>query len=106
MPANLGRRYASASGDYNPIHLYSPTARLLGFRRQVVHGMWSKARCVAALQPGLGTDRCRIEVAFKTPVFLPADVSLHHGETGQSLDFELRDTAGEKPHLRGSMHAL
>jgi acyl dehydratase len=52
LPADLGRRYASVSGDRNPIHLYPWTARLFGFKRQIVHGMWSAARCLAALDVG------------------------------------------------------
>ena len=42
--------FAGASGDHNPIHLYPLTAKALGFPRQIAHGMWSKARCIAALE--------------------------------------------------------
>lgn len=105
LPADLGRRYARASGDYNPIHLYAATARLLGFRRQIVHGMWSKARCVAALQPLLGSERCRVGVEFKTPVYLPGTVKLVYGKQEGEVEFELRDGAETRPHLRGEMAA-
>ena len=47
LPADLGRRYASVSGDRNPIHLYGVTAKAFGFPRQIAHGMWSKARSIA-----------------------------------------------------------
>ena len=30
-PADIGRRYARAAGDYNPIHLSAPSAKLFGF---------------------------------------------------------------------------
>ena len=50
LPANLGREYAAVSGDSNPIHLYPVTAKAFGFPRQIAHGMWTKARCLAALQ--------------------------------------------------------
>jgi hypothetical protein len=30
-PADIGRRYARVSGDYNPIHLSALTAKLFGF---------------------------------------------------------------------------
>ena len=30
-PADIGRRYARVAGDYNPIHLSAPTAKLFGF---------------------------------------------------------------------------
>jgi hypothetical protein len=47
LPGDLGRRYAAVSGDRNPIHLHPLTARLLGFHRPIVHGMWTIARCMA-----------------------------------------------------------
>ena len=70
LPGDLGRRYAAVSGDGNPIHLYPLTAQALGFKRQIAHGMWTKARCVAALETGCPT-RSPSRVAFKKPVFLP-----------------------------------
>ena len=60
LGGDLGRRYAAVSGDHNPIHLYPLTAKAFGFKRQIAHGMWSKARCVAAFasrMPGLGHRR-------------------------------------------------
>ena len=70
LPENLGRSYGAVSGDRNPIHLYPLTAKALGFPRHIAHGMWSKARCIAALENRL-PDQVRVEVAFKKPIFLP-----------------------------------
>jgi acyl dehydratase len=75
VPADIGRRYAAVSGDRNPIHLYPLTARLLGFPAAIAHGMWLKARTIAALGPQLPAA-VSIEVTFKTPVVLPATVEL------------------------------
>ena len=74
LPADLGRRYAAVSGDRNPIHLYPLTAKALGFPRQIAHGMWSKARCVAAIENRL-PDAVRVDVAFKKPIVLPGTVA-------------------------------
>ena len=90
------------SGDRNPIHLYPLTAKALGFPRQIAHGMWSKARCVAALENRL-PDAVTVEVAFKKPIFLPG-----HG----GLRLACRPTTGyafvahatrspAPPHLQG-----
>ena len=49
LAKDLGRRYAAISGDYNPIHLGALSAKLFGFKQAIAHGMWSKARCLAAL---------------------------------------------------------
>lgn len=74
LPADLGRRYAAVSGDHNPIHLYPLTAKAFGFPRQIAHGMWSKARCVAALENRL-PDAVRVEVGFRKPILLPGSVA-------------------------------
>lgn len=39
LPGNLGRRFASVSGDVNPIHLNPLTAKALGFPTTIAHGM-------------------------------------------------------------------
>lgn len=106
LAGNLGRRYARVSGDYNPIHLFPASAKLLGFKRHIAHGMWSKARCLAALQGQLNADAFSIDVDFKTPLFLPADVVLHYGETEQGIAFSLRNAAGTRPHVNGTLTRL
>lgn len=103
LPASLGRRYAAASGDWNPIHLSAATARLFGFERAIAHGMWSLARCVAALAPG--SSALSVEAAFKLPVFLPAAVTLHAARDRDATAFALRDADGAKPHLVGVIRA-
>ncbi len=103
LPADMGRRYAAASGDYNPIHLYPITAKLMGFKRQIMHGMWSKSRCVAELLPASHTSAAAVDVAFKLPIFLPSTVTLLHTTGDSGSRFELRDAKGEKPHLAGEL---
>jgi hypothetical protein len=100
LPADLGRTYASVSGDANPIHLYPLTAKALGFHRQIAHGMWTKARCVAAIENRL-PDAVTVEVAFRKPVFLPGTVvfAARRGEAGWT--FALTSPADGSPHLLG-----
>lgn len=106
LPADLGRRYGSVSGDVNPIHLTALTAKALGFRRQIVHGMWSMARCVAAIENRL-PDRVQIDTAFKKPIFLPSSVAFGlHTETDPqapqgSLLFGLTSPRDGSPHVVG-----
>jgi acyl dehydratase len=104
LPADLGRRYAAVSGDANPIHLYPLTAKALGFKRQIAHGMWTTARCVAALENRL-PDAVRVDVAFKTPVFLPGTVAFGSTPVDQGYAFGLTSPSG-KPHLAGRTTAL
>jgi len=103
IPENQGRRYAAVSGDYNPIHLYTPTAKLLGFKRHIAHGMWSLARCAALLQAELGREPTVLDVSFKQPVFLPAKVAVKYQRNTAGLDFALLARSSDKVHLSGSL---
>jgi acyl dehydratase len=74
---DLGRRYAAVSGDHNPIHLHAWTAKPFGFERAIVHGMWTKARCLAALRL---PDAFTAEVRFRRPILLPSTVTFGEAE--------------------------
>ena len=74
LPGDLGRRYGSVSGDRNPIHMHALSARLFGFPQAIAHGMWTKARCVAALESRL-PDAYTVDVSFKRPILLPSRVT-------------------------------
>jgi acyl dehydratase len=100
LPGDLGRRYAAVSGDRNPIHLYPVTAKALGFPRQIAHGMWSKARCIAAIENRL-PDAVRVEVAFKKPILLPGTVSFGTAATDDGQLFSLTRPKDGSPHLLG-----
>lgn len=100
LPADLGRTYAGVSGDHNPIHLYPWTARALGFPRQIAHGMWTKARSIAAIENRL-PDAVTVEVAFKKPVFLPGTVAFADRLDGGTHTFALTNPKDGSPHLVG-----
>ncbi|MDT0345918.1 MaoC family dehydratase [Streptomyces litchfieldiae] len=104
VPAGTGRRYAAVSGDRNPIHLHPLAARLFGFPGAIAHGMWTKARCLAALEDAL-PDAFTAEVAFRAPVRLPAEVTFHAGPAGPDRSFELRAAQGGRRHLHGRVTA-
>ena len=102
LAPDIGRRYARVSGDFNPIHLFRPTARLLGFRRPIAHGMYLVARAVA----GLGADAeaaRRLDIRFKTPTFLPSRPRFFVSHDGEGADFELWSEDLARPHLTGSL---
>lgn len=109
VPRSVGRDYAAVSGDRNPIHTSRVAARLFGFARPIAHGMWSKARCLAALAGRL-PDAYEVEVGFKLPILLPASVAFTAtpatsaapaGDGGWT--FALHDARSGKPHLTGTV---
>jgi hypothetical protein len=103
LSGDLGRRYGSVSGDLNPIHVHPLTARLFGFKSAIAHGMWTKARCLGALQARL-PEAFTVEVAFKKPIFLPGKVEFcQAAEDGAAFDvkFGVRDPRQGRSHLDG-----
>ena len=105
IPENIGRTYGAVSGDRNPIHLYPLTAKALGFPRHIAHGMWSKARCIAALENRL-PDQVKVEVAFKKPIFLPGKARFGAEANASGWDFTLVNPKTGAPHLVGRTTAL
>ncbi len=103
LPEDLGRRYALVSGDFNLIHIHPITAKAFGFKRAIAHGMWTKARSVAAL--GDLPEKYFLDVQFKLPVFLPSKVHLHAQTVGKVTSFELTSAKDAKPHLAGTLEA-
>jgi acyl dehydratase len=105
LEGDLGRRYASVSGDRNPIHMHSLTARPLGFKSAIAHGMWTKARCLAAIENRL-PDAFEVEVRFRKPIFLPARVELLTAAGEEGTDFAVGDLKRQTPHLDGQAWPL
>jgi hypothetical protein len=99
--AGIGRSYGRVSGDVNPIHLSALTAKFLGFKKAIAHGMWTKARSLAILMPREAVDHAEVNVEFKTPLFLPSRASLWANRDEGGAVFEVRNAKGDKPHLRG-----
>lgn len=98
--ADLGRRYAAASGDYNPHHMYPLTARLFGYKRPIAQGIWTLGRVLAELELPLPWAA---EVAWKRPVFLPSTVALRLHEAGDTVQIEVRHAHRGVPHLVGTV---
>ena len=102
IPGDIGRRYAAVSGDRNPIHLHALSARLFGFPTAIAHGMWTKARCLAAFE-GRTPGRFTIAVRFKSPLRIPGRARLLSGARTDGWRFRVESPDGEHTHLVGSI---
>jgi MaoC dehydratase-like protein len=100
LDGDLGRRYGAVSGDRNPIHMHSLTAKPLGFPSAIAHGMWTKARCLAALEGRL-PDALFVEVRFRKPIQLPGRVEFLSDGGDEEIHFAVRDAKRDIPHLDG-----
>ncbi len=98
LPADLGRRYRDVAGDPNPIHTSRVAAKAFGFARPIVHGMWTHARVLAALENRL-PPAYEVGVQFTRPILLPSTV----GFVARSVDagWDAAVTTGDagSPHL-------
>jgi hypothetical protein len=102
---NLGFEFALASGDFNPIHLHPLTAKVFGFERHIIHGMWGAGKILALLEKRV-PQAFEFTVLFKTPIYLPASVIFRHEKTEEGFNFDVVDHTQEKPHLKGYLKVL
>jgi acyl dehydratase len=102
VPGDVGRSYAAVSGDRNPIHMHSLSARAFGFPGAIAHGMWTKARCLAAFD-GRVSHPYAIEVEFRAPLRIPGRARFRSGRDDGGWAFRVESPDGERVHLVGAL---
>jgi MaoC like domain len=103
LDGGLGRRYGAVSGDRHPTPTHPLTAKPPGFSSAIAHGMWTKARCLAALEGRL-PNAFATEVRFRKPIHLPGRVEfLSDADGGEEIRFAVRDAKRHTPHLDGQV---
>lgn len=103
LAENTGRRYALISGDFNLIHIHAVTAKAFGFKSAIAHGMWSKAKALAAIEL---PEAYSADIWFKLPMFLPSTVEFLTAVEGSNTDILVRNIKNQRPHLSGEVTAL
>jgi len=93
---DAGRRYAALSGDWNPIHLWPWSARLMGMRAPIIHGAHTLAKACSLLQASTGRDIATVWCRFRQPVALGTEAALWTGGEG---GFEV--TSGGRVAMEG-----
>lgn len=111
LRGDTGRRYAAVSGDYNPIHLSVPSARALGMKRPIAHGMYLASRMLAEAGPGEATP-FRWTVDFRAPVTLPSNVLITaHVDRSSTAEWRGAEVVAWDPrrrrtHFSGRLESL
>lgn len=111
LGVDTGRAYAAVSGDFNPIHLSVLSAKALGMRRSIAHGMYLASRALADVGAAKG-EMFSWDVAFEAPVFLPArvalDISSDQSPAGawRRSDYVAWNPRSGRRHFSGSVVAL
>jgi acyl dehydratase len=105
LPGGLGRRFAAVSGDVNPIHLHSVTAKAMGFPTTIVHGMWSQARMLAAIDNRL-PESYVASMSFRKPVLIPGTVRFVARQAEGSWQLALRNNRKGTVLVRGEVSPI
>lgn len=106
VPKNMGRRYARIARDYNPIHISSILAKLFGFPRSLIHGMWSAAKALSELPALPENQPLRCDLIFKGPIFIGSSATLNvvPGETAHR--FDVYATNNPRPCVVGQIQTV
>lgn len=99
LGVDAGRRYVRLSGDWNPIHLTRWSARLMGMRAPIIHGMHTLASACAALERSAGRHAVAIDCRFRAPVALGSTAALSF----DAVSGEFVVAAAGKPAVTGSI---
>jgi acyl dehydratase/putative sterol carrier protein len=91
VAADLPKRYAEASGDMNPIHVDKTFAQSAGFKDVILHGLGTLA-LVATTFPQRPK---KLQVRFAKPVYPNDALTTSFWKTGDRIEFETKNAAGE-----------
>ena len=104
IATNLGRKYATASGDKNPIHSSKFFAKLIGFRNPILQGWYSVSRVVKQCESDFNTTYKNIQVEFKSPIFLPSkQIAEWYVNDLEEVIFQVKNQKTNKLVLNGKL---
>jgi acyl dehydratase len=105
-----GREYAGVSGDFNPIHLSAVSAKMLGLKRSIAHGMYLASRVLTSVE-ATASEPFSWRIDFAAPVFLPATVAVRIHDTERDGSWEASEFTGwgersHRLHFTGCVNTL
>ena len=102
---DAGRRYAALSGDWNPIHLWPWSARLMGMRAPIIHGAHTLATACALLQVDSSRVITSLWCRFRQPIPLGSSIALFRADAGHDGDGEFAVVCGSHTAVSGRIDA-
>jgi hypothetical protein len=96
LTPNHGFQYAKLSNNFDLIHISKITAKMMGLKNPIMHGMWTAAR-------GLSSYRYlkypfQIDFRFVAPIYLPSNVIFQEKENS----FNVYSEDGHRLHLEAN----
>jgi acyl dehydratase len=95
----LTKRYAEASGDYNPIHTDPEFAQKVGLPGVILHGLWTMAQVARAHTAAAGGDPTalrRLSVQFRGMGFPEQEINVRATVKDASNGRVVTDTVAEQ----------
>lgn len=104
VSGDTGRRFAAATGDYSPHHLWPWTAQALGYKRPMAHGMWTLSRALVQAHQHAPLDGpLSVEAAWKRPLWMPGEIVIEHEDLGERERLDVFNAQGEAPHMKAHL---
>ena len=104
LQEGVGIAFARLSGDGNPIHFWKFYAKLLGFSRDFAQPLLVLSETLSRLEKKHPSDRYRLDIVFKGPVYYGSDVILKSTQNGQSERFDIYSEGNPRPCICGNLN--
>lgn len=93
IPKDLGRKYAVVSNNCDLIHISDFTAKMMGHKKAIIHGMWTAARGLSEIK----NIKYPITMSFKfiSPIYMNSNIIFQNEEFG----FRILSENGNRIHL-------
>jgi len=108
-PSGGGLEFARLSGDFNPIHYFTPWARALGFARAFCHTQRVVSDCLQRLPDATAmndAESLSLDVAFKGPVYYGSELTLRSARVDGGQRFNLHCGTDDRPAIAGHIRAV
>jgi hypothetical protein len=93
IPNGFGAKYGLVSLNIDPIHMFNLTAKMMGHKSAIIHGMWTVARGLSEFNKF--DYPLNINARFISPIYLPAKVMFERRSDG----FSVYSEDGKKTHV-------
>lgn len=101
---NMARKYGLVSKNIDPIHMSYISAKIMGHKSSIMHGMWGLARALSDLQRF--KEPYKISCTFISPMYLPCEVRIGLEEKDGIVEFGFYPKTGKKPYFLGKITAI
>ena len=104
LEPHMARDYALVSKNIDPIHMSFLSAKIMGHKSSIMHGMWGLARSLSEIKKLRGPYQ--INCTFISPMYLPCKVKLGIVQKEECTEFGFYPKSGDRPHFLGTVRSI